>query len=59
MNTRWPNPLPARNDIRFESPDGDRASIVLPIVPPRTTALAEPYLSRCCPATFSTWRSGR
>ena len=42
--SNWPNPLPARNEIRFESPDGDRASIVLPIVPPRTTALAEPYV---------------
>ena len=47
--SNWPNPLPARNEIRFESPDGDRSSIVLPIVPARPTPLAEPYIPLAAP----------
>ena len=42
--SNWPNPLPARNEIRFESPDGDRSFVELPIVPTRATPLAEPYI---------------
>jgi len=44
--SNWPNPNPARNEIRFESPDGREASqLVLPIVPARETPLPEPTLA--------------
>ncbi len=47
--SNWPNPLPARNEIRFESPDGDRSFIELPIVPARAMPLAEPYIPLSAP----------
>jgi len=41
----WPNPNPARNEIRFESPDGTEMShLTLPVVPRRATPLPEPQL---------------
>lgn len=43
--SNWPNPLPAENAIRFESPDGTDASYVtLPIVPAAVDPLPEPRL---------------
>ena len=44
--SNWPNPNPARNQIRFQRPDGHEASqLVLPIVPARATPLPEPKLA--------------
>ncbi len=44
--SNWPNPNPARNEIRFESPDGNETShLTLPVVPVRATPLPEPRLA--------------
>jgi hypothetical protein len=44
--SNWPNPHPATNEVRFESPDGEEAAhLVLPIVPAAPAPLPPPRLA--------------